>query len=41
LAFSRDPTAEEMDICRDLANEHGLPAVARVILNSNEFLFIE
>ncbi len=41
LAYNRQPTEEEMAICRDLANEHGLPAVARVVLNSNEFLFVE
>lgn len=40
LVFQRQPEAEEMKVCRALAQEHGLPALCRVLLNANEFLFV-
>lgn len=40
LAFQRQPSAEEASVCNTLANEHGLPALCRVLLNANEFLFV-
>jgi len=40
LAFNREPDAEESRVCETLAREHGLPTFCRVLLNSNEFLFI-
>ena len=40
LAFNRDPDAEESRVCETLARDHGLPTLCRVLLNSNEFLFI-
>ena len=41
LAYNRQPTEPEMAICQKLVDQHGLRAVARVVLNSNEFLFVE
>jgi hypothetical protein len=40
LAFDRDPDAVESRVCETLVRDHGLPTFCRVILNSNEFLFI-
>jgi len=37
----RAPTAEEQAALVTLAEQHGLPAVARLLLNSNEFLFVD
>jgi Protein of unknown function (DUF1553)/Protein of unknown function (DUF1549)/Planctomycete cytochrome C len=37
----REPTQNELQKLTMLANEHGLEAACRVLLNSNEFLFIE
>lgn len=36
----RDATAEELAEFRALAEAHGLPALARLLFNSNEFLFV-
>ena len=41
LAFGRTPTAEESEAVQAHAARHGLPAAARLLLNSNEFLFID
>lgn len=40
LMFQRQPTPEESKVCQTLANDHGLPALCRVLLNANEFLFV-
>jgi len=40
LAFQRTATAEEMTAMSAYVEQHGLPALARVLFNSNEFLFI-
>jgi hypothetical protein len=40
LALNRDPDAEESSVCETLARDHGLQTLCRVLLNSNEFLFI-
>jgi hypothetical protein len=40
LAFSRSPDEVEADAAAEVVREHGLPALCRVIFNSNEFLFI-
>jgi len=40
LAYNREPDAEECRVCETLAREHGFPTFCRVLLNSNEFLFI-
>ena len=40
LAFNRTPTQSEAAEAAQFAGEHGVPALCRAILNSNEFLFI-
>ncbi|QDV51386.1 PSD1 and planctomycete cytochrome C domain-containing protein [Gimesia fumaroli] len=37
----REPTPDELKSMTKLANEHGLATVCRLVLNSNEFLFVE
>jgi hypothetical protein len=41
LAFGRSPDAEESKLASELVKEHGFPALARVLFNSNEFVVIE
>ncbi|MFN0126187.1 MAG: hypothetical protein ACKV19_05825 [Verrucomicrobiales bacterium] len=41
LAYGRPPDEEEAVLGVELAATHGLPALARVLLNSHEFLAIE
>ncbi len=41
LTLSREPEAAELQSAEQLANEHGLAAVCRALLNSNEFLFLQ
>ena len=41
LAYGRVADADEVRLASRFANEHGLPALCRVILNSNEFVFIK
>ena len=36
----REPSEEELADFSRLADEHGLPAVCRLLFNSNEFLFV-
>jgi hypothetical protein len=40
LVLQRAATADETRVCETLAKEHGMPALCRVLLNSNEFLFL-
>jgi hypothetical protein len=40
LAWLRKPTAEEHQELLEFARSKGLPALCRVLLNSNEFLFV-
>jgi mono/diheme cytochrome c family protein len=40
LAFQRAASAEEVTAMSAYAEQHGLPALGRVLFNSNEFLFI-
>ena len=40
LTVQRAPTADEARVCQGLATAQGLPALCRVLLNANEFLFI-
>jgi hypothetical protein len=40
LAVGRAPDENEAAACRTVVEQHGLPALCRAILNSNEFLFI-
>lgn len=41
LAFQREPTASESTGAYALLNQHGLPALCRALLNSNELIYIE
>ncbi|MDG3006054.1 DUF1553 domain-containing protein [Paludisphaera mucosa] len=41
LAFAREPSAEELDGLDALAAEHGVASACRVILNMNEFVFVD
>ncbi|MFN0171370.1 MAG: PSD1 and planctomycete cytochrome C domain-containing protein, partial [Bryobacteraceae bacterium] len=40
LAFLREPIAGELAEARQYASQHGLANLCRVILNSNEFMFV-
>ncbi|NBO91931.1 MAG: DUF1553 domain-containing protein, partial [Planctomycetia bacterium] len=39
--WGRDPIDEEIRKLESHAAKHGWPAVARILFNSNEFLFVE
>ena len=41
LALSRPPAAEEVRLLTTYARRHGLPNTCRLILNLNEFVFVE
>jgi len=41
LLFSRAPSQEELAGCVAFIDAHGLPALCRVLYNTNEFLFVE
>jgi hypothetical protein len=41
LAFNRDPQPVELDQAKTFIAAHGMPALCRVIFNSNEFLYID
>ena len=41
LAFGRPATPEEIQILADYSTRHGLENLARLILNSNEFMFVD
>jgi hypothetical protein len=41
LATARPPTPDELQTLTDYATGHGLPNACRVILNSNEFVFVD
>ncbi len=41
LALGRSPTAEEQTALTEYATQHGLPQTCRVILNLNEFAFVD
>jgi hypothetical protein len=40
LSFQRAPSPDEALGCENLARDQGLPALCRVLLNTNEFLFV-
>lgn len=40
LAFQREPTESETSEFGAYADQHGLPAMCRILLNSNEFMFV-
>ena len=41
LLWLRAPTPNEQILFNTYAQQHGLPALCRILINSNEFLFIE
>jgi len=41
LALSRAPRPDELALATDFATQHGLAAFARVLFNSNEFLYVD
>ena len=41
VAVAREPTGEELTALRAYAKEHGLANACRVILNLNEFVFVD
>jgi hypothetical protein len=41
LAWQRPPTREELSLLTLHAETHGLPALCRVLFNSNEFLYVD
>jgi cytochrome c553 len=41
LAFGRLPSGDELSLTRAFVAEHGLPALCRVLFNSNEFLYVD
>ena len=41
LALGRDPTSKESDVLTRHANQFGLASACRVILNLNEFVFVD
>jgi hypothetical protein len=40
LAFGRAPSAEERSAAASLVSQHGLPALARALFNTNEFVYV-
>ena len=38
--FQREPNSTELELARQVVKEHGLPTLARVLFNSNEFLML-
>ena len=41
LAFGRPPVNEEVDAARRLVHEHGLESLCRMLLNANEFVYVD
>ncbi|MBA4187793.1 MAG: hypothetical protein C0467_07215 [Planctomycetaceae bacterium] len=41
LAYGRPPTAEELSTAEKVVRTHGLRALCRAVLNSNEFLYVD
>jgi hypothetical protein len=41
LAFGREPQPEEVELLTAYTAKHGLANTCRLILNSNEFLFVD
>mgnify|MGYP005641191261 FL=1 len=40
LAYGRSPTTDELKAIAEYADQHGLANACRVIVNSNEFMFV-
>lgn len=41
LAIGREPSAEELKLYLDYANQHGMVNLSRLLMNTNEFLFVD
>ena len=41
LVFGRDLRTEELSLYRDYSSKHGMANLARLLLNTNEFLFVD
>jgi hypothetical protein len=41
LTWGRKPTETERQVSREFLSEHGLSALCRLLLNSNEFLYVD
>ena len=41
LAFSRQPDPAELSAASALVKEHGLPQLCRMLLNANEFVYVD
>jgi hypothetical protein len=41
LAYSRQPIKEELDASLDFVSDHGLDGLCRVLVNSNEIIYLE
>ncbi len=41
LALGREPTAKESRALAKYAGKHGLANACRIVLNSNEFMFVD
>jgi hypothetical protein len=41
LALNRDPNKQELSAMVNYTKKHGLPNTCRLILNLNEFMFID
>jgi hypothetical protein len=41
LTWGRRPTDPERRVSREFVSEHGLSALCRLLLNSNEFLYVD
>ena len=40
VAYGREPEEHEVQLASRFVDTHGLPSFCRVILNSNEFLYV-
>jgi len=41
LCYGRTPTGQQSAVCREFIEEHGLPALCRVLLNTSELIYVE
>ena len=41
VCYSREPTIDEANDCRQLADVKGLPALCRVLLNTSELIYVK
>jgi hypothetical protein len=39
--FGRNPNSDEANDAQTYLEEHGLPALCRILFNANEFLFLQ